>query len=97
MSDNRELDRLIELAKQAEPDAIQVPPYASTRVIARAWGSGNDESGAHALLIGVRWGVAFASAAMLACILLNVGALRTAQDTSESMFSPAVTELVLNQ
>ena len=96
MNEDRELNRLIELANKG---ADKAPPMAASfpaEVIRKAWPQ-EDESQARYWLAGVRWGAIGAAAIMLACILLNVRALQSAHITSEAVFQQQIADMVLTQ
>lgn len=96
MNEDRELDRLLQLAKtaQASDAAEEQAPFGfATRVTAQAWENLNDN--ALTWIFGLRWGIASAAVVMFICVGLNFSVLRAPEVSADAIFHQQLSELIL--
>jgi hypothetical protein len=96
MNEDRELDRLLQLAKTAQSsDAAesQAPFGFATRITAQAWGSPNEN--ALTWILGLRWGIAGAAVVMFICVGMNFSVLRAPNISADAIFHQQLSELIL--
>lgn len=96
MNEDRELDRLLQLAKTAQSSEAaesQAPFGFATRITAQAWEGPNEKL--LAWILGLRWGIAGAAIVMFICVGLNFSVLRTPAVSADAIFHQQLSELIL--